>query len=311
MSRSDTSRPGNLVRQSPGKINLFLEVMKRRPDGYHELETVMARISLTDTLSFSDRNDGVIQLTLSGFAGPLAQAARATKTNPLEFPSGESNLITRAARALQRHTGCRHGASIHICKRIPGQAGLGGGSGNAATTLLSLNQLWNLNVPPSELHQIAATLGSDVNFLLCGSRAAVCQGRGEQVRPVETRGIRHGVLLVPFSGNATSEVFAALQIPEHPRDPGHCQRLLRNAALTEAPDQCFNRLQSPAEQINPHVSRALSWLQLHAGNGHLTGSGSGCFALVQSAALARRLLRRFTANTHMAPSWASATAFRF
>lgn len=306
MPPSFSQRKPVLTARSPGKINLFLEITGRRDDGYHQLETVMARTNLCDTLEYEDRDDGVIKLTLSGWGGPLGMAARALPAAPLDFPLDATNLIVQAASSLQQYAGCPNGASIRICKRIPGQAGLGGGSANAATTLLSLNQLWNLNLPQKKLHAIAATLGSDVNFLLSGCRAAVCTGRGEHVAALNVRGLRHAVLIVPYSGNATADVFAALELPDSPRSIQLWQQQLQNSTGQQYGNLCFNRLQVAAEQLNPQVSRALTWLKQHAGSGHLTGSGSGCFALVRSAGVARHLVRRFSDRRS-----ATATAIHF
>ncbi|MCA9060666.1 MAG: 4-(cytidine 5'-diphospho)-2-C-methyl-D-erythritol kinase, partial [Planctomycetaceae bacterium] len=157
-----------LTIESPSKINVFLEVCARRADGFHELETVMLRTDLLDVLSLTPRNDATIVLEWS----PRTPAALR-----IGIPLDESNLIVRAARALQQHSDSRAGVHITLQKRIPAQAGLAGGSGNAAACLLGLNRLWNLHLPVERLHEIAATLGSDLNFLLSGVRAARCTGR--------------------------------------------------------------------------------------------------------------------------------------
>ncbi len=267
MSATSGSQTHSCTLQSPAKINLFLEVTGRRPDGYHDLETVMVRTDLCDTLHFEHRTDGIIRLSLEGTAGPAA-------TTTMDFPLDDSNLIMKAAHRLQQHCG----------------------SGNAAATLLALDQLWNLQLPASELHQIAATLGSDLNFLLSGARAALCGGRGEQIRPVLCRGQRHGVLLVPAAGNSTAEIFSALQLPETRRTPDDLIRCLTDGgSLTQLSEQCFNRLQCAAESLNPSVVNALRWLQVHTGNACLTGSGSACFSLVPTAREARQLCARFAA----------------
>ncbi|MEJ7595676.1 MAG: hypothetical protein WKF77_29550, partial [Planctomycetaceae bacterium] len=159
-----------LTLSSPAKLNIFLEVLAKRSDGFHELETVMLRTQFCDQLTFHPAPFSVLMLSLSDATPADMRSA---------IPLDESNLILRAARALQNATGTSFGAHMILHKRIPPESGLGGGSSNAATTLLGCRQLWNLNVSDDQLHAIAATLGSDINFLLSGASAAVCRGRGE------------------------------------------------------------------------------------------------------------------------------------
>lgn len=271
---------------SPAKINLFLEVTDRRPDGFHQLETVMVRTDLCDTLRFEVREDDTIRLKRVG-------ARNLSGTETTDFPAGESNLIVKAARVLQRLGGGSCGATIHVHKRIPSGAGLGGGSGNAAVTLLTLNQLWGLNLPKAVLHETASQLGSDVNFLLSGCRAAFCTGRGEQIRPLTINGHHTGLLIVPRSSNSTAEVFRAVKVPKTPRGT---QNLIESLGAESGPEirqHVFNRLQSVAQELNPDVGTTLSRLDAYAGGGYMTGSGSGCFTLLRSAADARRLARQF------------------
>ena len=278
---------------SPAKINLFLEVNGRRPDGFHELETVMVRTDLCDSLHFTARDDNVIQLTLAGDGHSCPPGNQPAKSKSLDFPLDESNLIVRAARALQKHTGTARGVSISVHKRIPCQAGLAGGSGNAATTLRTLNRLWQLNLSTVVLHEIAAGLGSDVNFLLSGYRAALCGGRGEQIRPITLRGQHHGLLVVPPSGNSTADVFRALEPATDIHSSGDLIEALRSNCRSAAEPHCFNRLQTVAERLNPDVRTTLSWLTTSVGSGTMTGSGSACFSLLKSSAEARRLAKQF------------------
>jgi 4-diphosphocytidyl-2-C-methyl-D-erythritol kinase len=306
LSRSTNHQNLPRVVRSPAKVNLFLEVLGRRADGFHELATIMVRTDLCDTLWIEDRTDENIELSLakspqSGDRIPQSQASAAA-----DFPLDETNLITRAARALQKHTGVMRGASIRVRKMIPARAGLGGGSSNAATTLLTLNELWGLSLSLPTLHEIAATLGSDVNFLLSGYRAALCSGRGEQISPVSVNGQYHGLLLVPPTGNSTSEIFNALQLPDEQQSAASLTEQLQLGREVEIPDHCFNRLQSAAQQLNPDVHDALSWLGEHAGGGLLTGSGSACFSILKTAEEALRL-----ANRYSSPKNGLATAFQF
>ena len=152
---------------APAKLNLFLEVLGRRPDGYHEIETVMVAISLCDTLTFRDDPSGAIRLRCSDPA----------------LPVGADNLVIKAADRLREATGCRRGAEIDLTKVIPAQAGLAGGSSDAAATLAALDRLWDLRLAPERLDALAAEVGSDVPFFN-HVPAAVCRGRGERVEPV-------------------------------------------------------------------------------------------------------------------------------
>ncbi|MCH2200663.1 MAG: 4-(cytidine 5'-diphospho)-2-C-methyl-D-erythritol kinase [Fuerstiella sp.] len=275
---------------SPAKINLFLEILGRRADGFHDLETVMVRTDLCDTLRFEGRDDESIKISLVGnrnFCGTGSTNGSAG------FPLDHTNLIVRAAEALRNYAGISRGATIRVHKRIPSQAGLAGGSGNAATTLRVLNRLWKLHLPASTLHDIAATLGSDVNFLLSGYRAAICRGRGERISPIRLTTRHNGLLIAPDSGNATAEVFRALKVPQDYHSATKLISLLSNGEVRSIPTHCFNRLQPVATQLNRDVRATLQWLVAHAGNGLMTGSGSGCFALLRSAAEARRLSRQF------------------
>jgi len=157
-----------IVLSSPAKLNIFLEVLGKRPDGYHELETVMVRTQFCDQLTFQHTSSPEITLSLSD-----ATSAEIRASMPLD----ESNLIVKAAFALQvaNRVSTREpmGARIILHKRVPPESGLGGGSSNAATALLGCRQLWNLDVSDAQLHSIAASLGSDINFLLSGAAAAV------------------------------------------------------------------------------------------------------------------------------------------
>ena len=159
----------SLVVHTPAKLNLFLEVLGRRPDGYHELETVIVSIGLYDTLLFTEEASQRTRLRCRlALAQPLAVQQRTSL-------AGEDNLVLRAAALLREQTGCRRGARIELIKRIPLQAGLGGGSSDAAATLVGLNRFWNLQLTAGQLHDLAAQLGSDVNFFLDSPQAALCK----------------------------------------------------------------------------------------------------------------------------------------
>src|SRR5690606_22059398 len=174
----------------PAKLNLFLEVLGKRADGYHELETLMLSVGLYDTLIVADlpstdgtpteeHSNGIrLQVFNTDHDSPDGQFGH----DPI--PTGRDNLVVRAAELLRNHAGRNCGAAITLVKRIPAAAGLAGGSSDAAATLAALNRLWNLKLDRADLIALAAQLGSDVGFFLAETPAAVCRGRGEQIEAV-------------------------------------------------------------------------------------------------------------------------------
>ena len=237
---------------APAKLNLFLHVTGRRADGYHLIESVFMLIDWCDTLHMSRRDDGSISREDLGAALPA------------------DDLVLRAARALQVASGCQYGAHIGIDKRIPAQAGLGGGSSDAATTLLALNRLWQLNWPLEKLLPIGLSLGADVPFFLHGHNAWV-RGIGEIIEAIE---LPEAEFLVakPAAGLSTSAIFC---------HPG-LERKTGTAILCRFLDRPFdfgrNDLQSVAQKICPGVGEALHWLETLGLSGRMTGSGSAVFA---------------------------------
>ena len=163
---------------APAKLNLFLHITGRRPDGYHLLQSVFMLIDWCDTLHFEKRSDGVISREDLSVALPA------------------QDLITRAASLLQKHSGCTDGAHIAVDKQIPAQAGMGGGSSDAATCLLALNRLWNLNLDLTTLEKLGLELGADVPFFLRGRNAWV-EGVGEKITPIDLPPAQFWVLKPP------------------------------------------------------------------------------------------------------------------
>jgi 4-diphosphocytidyl-2-C-methyl-D-erythritol kinase len=176
---------------SPAKINIGLRIIGKRPDGYHAIESIFQMLNLCDWLSFRPNDDGFIHLT--------CQAS--------DLPTDDRNIVVRAARMLQEVMDVRQGAHITLEKRIPIAAGLGGGSSNAATTLVSLNHLWGLNRPIATLHTLATQLGSDVPFFLNGPTALV-EGRGEVLSPIPPPAPLVGVLVNPQFGISAGWAYA-------------------------------------------------------------------------------------------------------
>ena len=246
---------------APAKLNLFLHVTGRRADGYHLLQSVFMLIDWHDTLHFELRTDGGL--------------SREDLTAALP----PDDLVLRAARALQAATGCRLGAHIGVSKHVPAQAGMGGGSSDAASTLLALNRLWNLQVPRAQLEAIGLALGADVPFFLRGSNAWV-EGIGDIIRPLE---LEHQLpparfaVVKPAAGLDTKAIFSS---PLLNRDSG-CATISGFAATHYRFGK--NDLQPVAQALCPDVDRALQWLASKGLPGRMTGSGSAVFAQITHA----------------------------
>lgn len=245
---------------APAKLNLMLRVIGRRPDGYHQLQTVFQFIDRCDRLTFTPRADGRIE-RLDG---------------PADVPPA-ADLVVRAARALQRHTGCGRGADIRLDKRLPMGGGLGGGSSDAATTLHALNQLWGLDLTTAELAGIGLGLGADVPVFVHGF-AAWGEGVGEDLVPVDLPESWY-LVLVPPCHVSTAAVF---------NDPD----LTRNSPpITIAgflAGDCRNDCLDVVLPRYPEVAAALQWLAGYA-EARLTGTGGCVFAAFSSAAAAEQV----------------------
>ena len=253
---------------APAKLNLFLHVVGRRPDGYHRLQSVFVLIDWVDTLHVELRRDGAL--------------AR----HDLGEPLPADDLCLRAAKALQRASATTHGADIHVDKRIPAGAGMGGGSSDAATVLLALNRLWRLNWPKARLLPLALTLGADVPFFIAGHDALV-EDIGARMTPVSLPPARFAVVK-PAAGLATRDIFGDAQLKrdtptailagsgEDARPGGLPAGWLQQVAHGWG----TNDLQPVAERRCPEVARAARWLEGHCGNSRMTGSGSAVFARV-------------------------------
>jgi 4-diphosphocytidyl-2-C-methyl-D-erythritol kinase len=268
-------RAGAFVLRAPAKVNLFLEVLGKRADGYHEIATLLVAVSLHDLLTFKEDASGEVRLTC----------------DRADLPSGPYNLVVRAALLLQERTGCRRGVAITLRKRIPMAAGLAGGSSDAAATLAGLNRLWRLGLSPVELAGLGAELGSDVPFFF-SPPAAWCTGRGEKVMPVALGSPLWFVLVCPPWGLATADVYRAVTVPERPRDG---IGLLQAAAAgdVEALGQgLFNRLWEPARRLRPELSAWLERLDVPGAVGRaMSGSGTSLFALCRDRREALRVAR--------------------
>ncbi|WBY00504.1 4-(cytidine 5'-diphospho)-2-C-methyl-D-erythritol kinase [Ramlibacter tataouinensis] len=237
---------------APAKLNLFLHVVGRREDGYHLLQSVFMLIDWHDTLHFERR------------------PGEALSREDIGEPVPADDLVLRAARALQSATGCGQGAHITLDKRLPAQAGMGGGSSDAASCLLALNRLWNTGLDLPELARIGVALGADVPFFLHGRNAWV-EGIGERIAPVDLPSSRF-LVAKPPAGLDTAAIFRA---PDLRRDSGAA---IISGFAANPLQFGRNDLQPVAQRLCPDVGLALEWLASQGLAGRMTGSGSAVFA---------------------------------
>ncbi|WP_027211506.1 4-(cytidine 5'-diphospho)-2-C-methyl-D-erythritol kinase [Burkholderia sp. WSM2232] len=268
---------------APAKLNLFLHITGRRPDGYHTLQTVFQLLDWGDTLHFTRRDDGLI-----------------TRSTEIADVPPEHDLTVRAANLLKAHTGCPQGVDIEIEKRLPMGAGLGGGSSDAATTLLALNRLWNLHLPRLELQELALKLGADVPFFVFGKNA-FAQGVGEALDVVQLPP-RHFLVVTPrvhvptaaiFSEKALTRDSKALTITDFPAEL---------SCNTEWPESFGrNDMQQVVVGKYAEVAQVLRWFE-NIAPARMSGSGASVFAAFRSKAEAE------AAQAKLPAEWNSAVA---
>lgn len=254
---------------APAKINLFLHILGRLPNGYHRLQTVFQLLDYGDTLHFEQAEQLILE-------APAALA-------------GDDNLILRAARALQQHSGQQQGVRIRLDKKLPAGGGLGGGSSNAATTLLALNQLWQLGLSLDALATIGLTLGADVPVFVHG-RSAWADGIGEQLEPLNLPQ-KTWLVIFPDVAISTAAIFSD---PSLTRDTPESKVATFLGAASKAAFR--NDCEAVAKRLFPAVSHAINWLQERAGNARLTGTGACVFAEVPSRDAGERLLLQLPAH---------------
>lgn len=282
---------GRLVVWAPAKVNLFLEVLGKRTDGYHELETLMVAVNLYDTLVFQEDMSGEIEF----------------RCDDVTIPQGPTNLVVRSALLIREETGsfgC--GVKIWLRKRIPAAAGLGGGSSDAAATLAALNDLWKLGLSPPELSELGARIGSDVPFFF-HTPMAVGSGRGELLTPLSTPLPLHLVLVCPKEGVSTAGVYGQLQPSSERRPIEPILEAVSRGDSGRVGQLLFNRLEATACQLCPAIAAAHEAIQTEGLAGPLmTGSGSACFGLAPSRTVAveaaRKIRERFPGRVYVARS---------
>ena len=252
---------------APAKLNLFLHVVGRRADNYHQLQTLFRFIDLHDTLHFTLRKDGAVR-----------------RTNAIEGVAEEQDLCVRAARLLQSETGCALGVDIAVEKHIPLGGGLGGGSSDAATALIALNRLWSLGLPRARLMQLGLRLGADVPVFVFGKNA-FAEGVGEELHAYPLPEAWYVVLFPPVRV-PTAEIFAR---PELTRNT--VSITMRALSEGQCEQQLRNDLQPVVCDIYPEVGHHITWLN-GFGKAMMTGSGACVFAEFASRSQAEAVLQQ-------------------
>jgi 4-diphosphocytidyl-2-C-methyl-D-erythritol kinase len=307
------------VIHTPAKLNLYLEVLAKRDDGFHELLTLMTKVSLFDTLIFTPE-DSAVQLesdrrasknvstqesthSISLRCRDLSTRTRQAGNHKASIPTGPDNLAVRAAELLQERTGVRASIHIDLFKRIPSAAGLAGGSSDAAAVLFALNQIWGLGLQRSELRDIASKIGSDVSFFLSETPSAICRGRGEIIEPLEQSSSfrMHFVIAKPNSGLSTPLVFKNLRASDiTAAQPAGIDSLVESLATGDilvAGRRMKNTLQIPAEALNPDINRIRAIFSRTSVVGHMmSGSGTSYFGICHSKKHAQHIASQLRAT---------------
>lgn len=283
---------------APAKINLFLEVLGKRSDGFHEIENVMTTVNWFDRIRFIARLDDQIHL-------------HQINPDPIHsgLPTDERNLIVRALVLLRKKfaTDQLLGCDILLYKEIPLEAGLGGASSNAAAALLAGKMLWNLRISDVELYRLAAELGSDVPFFLRGG-AAICRGRGERIESLPERGAIPIVIVKPPSGLSTRNVYSQVQLPREAVCSESLMAMLIEGRITRVGQELFNRLSETAMHLNEQIAEVSEMFTKTTSVGHqMSGSGSSYFGLFQSARAARQAARQLANRLPQAKIFAGQT----
>jgi len=266
------------------KINLSLRVLGKRDDGYHEIDTTLQTVGLHDSLTFEETNDDGIRLWCDDASVPV----------------DETNLVWRAATALRERYSIRRGVKIRLEKRIPAEAGLGGGSSDAAATLIALTRRWNVEASADDLTQIAESLGSDVPFFLCGGTARGT-GRGNVIEPIEDATPKHLVIIKPNASISTAKAYRSLNSPAL-TSANSKPILVRSQASEFSASIDPKALQNDFEQVvfalEPEIERAkAALLKSGARAAMLSGSGSAVFGIFENQNAQERAIQAIELET--------------
>lgn len=245
-----------------GKINLTLEILGTRDDGYHEIRSIMQNIELHDNLTFNRSDDGLIHL--SG--------------NNDKLKYDENNLVYKSAIALKNHTSTNNGAKIYLEKNIPIEAGLAGGSSDAAATLIGLNQLWDLRLPMEELIMLGAGIGSDIPFCLLGNTALV-EGRGEKVTSLVSPTMENILIVKPDFGASTKLIYQKFDEVIRTDSQNYTEKMIKSIEVHgDYKKYLHNDLESVTTIIYPEVQSILNVMGEKCEYAMMSGSGPTCFA---------------------------------
>ncbi|GAB6166868.1 4-(cytidine 5'-diphospho)-2-C-methyl-D-erythritol kinase [Thermostilla marina] len=277
--------------ETPAKVNLHFELIRRREDGFHDVETLVCPVALYDTLVFESGPAGEVSLACR-WDYPTRVVRRARFP---EIPNDERNLVIRAAERLRSEYGVPYGARITLIKRIPAGAGLGGGSSDAAAALVGLASLWRLPLESDRLRRLGASLGSDVPLFLVRG-ASFGRGRGELVTPVSGLPPMWFVIARPGFSVATAEVYRNVSVPSDPVVGNPWSVTLRRGSVDAIGRLFINRLEEGACRVEPRMDEFLRRLRRVPGPlWRMTGSGSCCYALCGNRRQARATARRAAA----------------
>jgi len=269
---------------APAKINVFMEIIDKRPDGYHDVETVMLRTDFADRLRFETSDRPEIELTC---------------TDP-SLPTDGRNLVVKAAELLKREFGVTQGCRIHLEKHVPHGSGLGGGSSDAATAIMGLNRLWGTGLSREAMAGLGARIGSDVAFFFDGP-AALCRGRGEIVTGLSLTESFHFVLFCPAVHCGTAEIFSRVRRTGDLMDATPVIKALAEGSPQALAVGLFNRLQEATETLKPElraIPPMLRGLEPAFLGVLMTGSGSAYFGLAENRAAAQAAANQLTRPGH-------------
>lgn len=269
-----------MILKAPAKINLYLEIINKRSDGYHNIESIMHTVSLFDTLEFLPTTDANIELTCSD----------------KYLPADSSNIVYKTAKKMQNKYGINRGIKIHLTKNIPMGAGLGGGSSDSAAVIKALNQLWNINASKEELESFAKTIGADVPFFLTGGTAKV-EGIGEKVTKIPSDVKLHAVLVKPDFGVSTVLAYSKIKFPLTNQRKIHkiTDVLIKSSFTSEAAtDLLFNRFEDFVFPEFPEIEKIKIMLQSFGCASLMSGSGATVFALTSSREKSEEIVKRLS-----------------
>lgn len=277
---------------SPAKLNLYLKIIRRRLDGYHELVTLFHRISLHDKICLKKKQQGY----------------SLTADSASRLPVGENNLVTRAYRLLEKHFKGIGGVAVHLEKNIPIGGGLGGGSSDAATFLLGMKEIFDLQISKKDLVRLGAQLGADVPFFLYEVNQAIAKGIGEKIESRPTKVCQYFLLLISKQGVSTKQIYQNFTLHQRPVSLTKTGRLVKLLAdllekrnFDQAAGLLENDLEEPAFRLRPSLRGTLSKLnQLGIRPARMSGSGPTIFAILprpeEAQGIAQKLQRLLPAQ---------------